>query len=157
RVVGVDPSPRMLEVGARKVAAAGLGGRVDFVVGDAQALAFPAASFAGAGMAFGIRNVPDRPRALAELARVVRPGGRVVIPELAEPRAPLAKLHVHTIVPWLGARLSRAGAYRYLEESIARFPPTDEFAAMLAAAGLAALEVRPMMLGAVTLFVARRP
>jgi demethylmenaquinone methyltransferase/2-methoxy-6-polyprenyl-1,4-benzoquinol methylase len=157
RVVGVDPSPAMLAVGAAKAAAAGLAGRIDFTVGDAQALAFPDAGFAAAGMAFGIRNVPDRPRALAELARVVRPGGRVVILELAEPRSALARFHVHTVVPWLGARLSRAPAYRYLAQSIARFPPADEFAAAMAAAGLVVETVRPMMLGAVTLFAARRP
>jgi demethylmenaquinone methyltransferase/2-methoxy-6-polyprenyl-1,4-benzoquinol methylase len=157
RVVGLDPSPGMLALAADKARAAGLESRVALVVGDAQSLAFPDASFDAVGIAFGIRNVPDRPRALAEMARVVRPGGRVVVLELAEPRSPLARFHVHTVVPWLGARLSGARAYRYLQESIARFPPAAEFAATMAATGLEVDEVRPMMLGAVTLFVARRP
>jgi demethylmenaquinone methyltransferase/2-methoxy-6-polyprenyl-1,4-benzoquinol methylase len=154
-VVGVDPSRHMLAIGARKAAAARAD--ISFVAGDALDLAFPDASFAGAGVAFGIRNVTDRPRALAELARVVRPGGRVVVLELAEPRSPFARFHVHAIVPWLGARLSRARAYRYLQESIARFPPAEEFAATIAAAGLEVETVAPMTFGAVTLFVARRP
>src|SRR5262249_7157774 len=99
-VVGLDPSANMLAVGARKVAAAGLGARVSLVQGDAQALPFERAGCDGACIAFGIRNVPDRSAALREMARVVRPGGRVAILELSEPRSgilgPLARFHVHS-------------------------------------------------------------
>src|SRR5690606_19595753 len=90
-------------------------------------------------MAFGIRNVPDRPRALREALRVLRPGGRLAILELSEPRkgalAHLARFHVHTVVPTIGAWLSGAREYRYLERSIAAFPPADEFVATVAGAG----------------------
>ncbi len=126
-VVGIDPSPRMLERARHKVDAAGLGGRVELRLGKAEELPLDDDSVDGTAIAFGIRNVPDRPRALSEMARVTRPGGRVVILELNEPRsgllAPLARFHIHRVVPRLGAWLSGAGEYRYLEKSIADFPP----------------------------------
>src|SRR5262249_61870373 len=103
--------------------------------GDAQKLPFPDATFDGAIVAFGIRNVPDRPLALAEMARVLRPGGRAVILELNEPRNPLARLHAHRVVPFLGALLSGAAEYPHLQRSIAAFPPPESFAALMAAGG----------------------
>lgn len=157
-VVGLDPSAGMLAVGETKVKELGLEGRVELVRGDAQALPFPDDSFDGVTIAFGIRNVPDRPRALAEMARVVRPGGRVAVLELSEPRGvlgPLARFHVHTVVPRLGALLSGAREYHYLQDSIARFPPPAEFAAIMESSGLAVDEVAPLTFGVCCLFVAR--
>ncbi len=157
-VVGVDPSPGMLEVGRKKVQARGLAARVSLALGDAQALDLPDASFDASSIAFGIRNVPDRPRALREMARVVRPGGRVVVLELSEPTTPvlgkLARWHIHTLVPAVGALLSGAREYRYLERSIAAFPPRADFAATLAASGLEVISVEPLTFGAATLYVA---
>ncbi|MCB9563376.1 MAG: bifunctional demethylmenaquinone methyltransferase/2-methoxy-6-polyprenyl-1,4-benzoquinol methylase UbiE [Kofleriaceae bacterium] len=160
-VVGVDPSVKMLARGVAKVAARGLDDRITLDEGDAQALTYPDASFDGATIAFGIRNVPDRARGLAEMARVVRPGGRVCVLELSEPRrgimAPLARFHVHVVVPRIGALLSGAREYRYLQKSIAAFPPPDEFAAMMAAAGLEIEAVRALTFGVCHLYVGRVP
>jgi demethylmenaquinone methyltransferase / 2-methoxy-6-polyprenyl-1,4-benzoquinol methylase len=156
-VVGVDPSSGMLEIGRRKVLREGLAARIELQQGDAQALPFPERTFDGVCMAFGIRNVPDRPRALLEIARVTRPGGRVAILELSEPRGilgPLARFHVHTLVPWFGALLSGAREYRYLAQSIAAFPPPDEFVNMLEQAGLRSLRAEPLSFGACHLYVA---
>ncbi len=157
RVTGIDPSPGMLEVARRKLGE--LSGRIELVTGDAQALPFPDGAFDGVIIAFGIRNVPDRPRALAEMARVTRAGGRVVVLELSEPEPGLvgsmARLHVHRIVPRLGAWLSGAAEYRYLEQSIAAFPPPAEFERLLASAGLASIERQPLGFGACQLFVGR--
>src|SRR5690606_41548018 len=104
RVTGVDPSTKMLEVGRRKVEKSQLGSRIDLQEGDAESLPFPDNSFDGTTIAFGIRNVPDRLQGLKQMARVTRPGGRIAILELSEPRgglmAPLARFHVHTFVPW---------------------------------------------------------
>ena len=154
-VVGLDPSQGMLEIGRRKVAARQLTERVELVCGSAEALPFPDHSFDAACMAFGIRNVPDRPRALRELARVLRPSGRLAILELSEPRGmlgPLARFHVHSFVPWIGAMLSGAREYRYLERSIAAFPPAGEFVESMQEAGFSATSAHALSFGAVHLF-----
>jgi len=157
-VIGLDPSPRMLAVGGRKLGRETLARRVALIEGDAEMLPFPDRTVDGVCMAFGIRNVPDRARALREMARVTRPGGRVVILELSEPRqgllAPLARFHIHTLVPRLGAWLSGSEEYRYLQASIARFPSPPDFAEVMRAAGLEVLEVRPLTFGVACLFIA---
>jgi demethylmenaquinone methyltransferase/2-methoxy-6-polyprenyl-1,4-benzoquinol methylase len=157
RVVGVDPSLGMLEVGRRKIADGGLAAQVTLQAGDAQALEFEDDAFDGVCIAFGIRNVPDRARALAEMARVTRPGGRVAILELSEPRrgllAPLARFHIRRMVPRLGALLSGSREYHYLQRSIAAFPAPDDFADMMRAAGLDVLAVTPLFFGVCQLYV----
>jgi demethylmenaquinone methyltransferase / 2-methoxy-6-polyprenyl-1,4-benzoquinol methylase len=157
RVIGLDPSENMLAVGVRKVVAAGLSDRVELVPGDAQALPFEDTSFDGATIAFGIRNVPDRPRALAEMTRVLKPGARLAILELSEPRggfmAPFARFHVHHFVPWLGGLLSGSREYRYLQQSIAAFPPAERFAAQMTEAGLVEVTATPLTFGVCHLYV----
>lgn len=156
-LVGLDPSRNMLAVGRDKLAAKGLDGRVTLQEGEAERLPFEDKSFDGITMAFGIRNVVDRPAALREMARVTRPGGRVAILELADPKGGLlstfARFHIHTVVPWVGAVLSGAKEYRYLHESIAAFPPAERFADLMRESGLDVLAVRPFTFGVVTLYV----
>lgn len=162
-VVGLDPSAKMLDVGREKVTRAGLDSRVELVQGDAQALPFADASFNSVCIAFGIRNVPDRGQALREMARVTRPGGRIAILELSEPRSGLmgvmARFHIHTVVPYVGALLSGVKEYQYLQRSIAAFPPADEFAALMNSSNLNVLGVHPLTFGVCHLYVAepRRP
>ncbi len=162
RVVGLDPAERMLERGQAKAVAAGVGDRVHLVAGDAQQLPLPDGSVDGVTIAFGIRNVPDRAAALREMRRVTRPGARVAVLELTEPEgggllARAARLHVHTIVPRIGALLSGAREYAYLQESIAAFPPPARFAAMMEDAGLDVVRVERILLGVCHLFVGERP
>jgi demethylmenaquinone methyltransferase / 2-methoxy-6-polyprenyl-1,4-benzoquinol methylase len=161
RVDGLDPSERMLERGRTKVRSAGLGDRVRLVTGDAESLPYPDATFDGVTIAFGIRNVPDRARGLREMARVARPGGRVAVLELSEPGGgPLgrvARFHVHTVVPRIGALLAGQREYGYLQSSIAAFPPAAEFAGMMRDAGLVDVEIVPLTLGVCHLYVAQRP
>jgi demethylmenaquinone methyltransferase/2-methoxy-6-polyprenyl-1,4-benzoquinol methylase len=158
-VVGVDPSVGMLEIGKQKVAAAGLAGKCELQVGDAQELPFPDHSFDGICIAFGIRNVPDRLRALREMARVTKPDGRIAILELSEPRGgimgPLARFQIRTVVPWVGSLLSGAREYRYLQQSIAAFPSPEVFAGVMREAGLEVLRVQPLTFGVCCLYVAR--
>ncbi len=159
RVLGLDPSLRMLAIGRRKVRRAGLEQCVELLFGDAQELPYADRSFDGVTIAFGIRNVPDRARALAEMARVTKRDGRVAILELMEPRegalAPLARSFVRSLVPRVGALLSGAPEYRYLQRSMAAFPSPDAFAEAMRRAGLEPLATRPLTLGVVCLFVAR--
>jgi demethylmenaquinone methyltransferase/2-methoxy-6-polyprenyl-1,4-benzoquinol methylase len=158
RVIGIDPSAEMLRIGGAKVEAAGLASRISLQRGDAEDLSgFAADSVDAVTMAFGIRNVPDRARALREMARVTRSGGRIAILELSEPAGgvlgPLARLHVHQIVPRLGALLSRAKEYRYLQQSIAAFPPPDAFADLMKASGIVVERIDPLTFGVCHLYV----
>ena len=157
-VVGVDPSHNMLAIGREKVRQQQRADRVRLDAGDAQELPFADDSFDACCIAFGIRNVPDRPRALREMGRVVRPGGRIAILELSEPRngliGPLARFHVHEVVPRLGAMLSGAQEYRYLQKSIAAFPPPEAFAEVMGEAGLLVESVQPLTFGVCCLYVA---
>lgn len=158
RVVGLDPSKQMLAVAEQKLAKRGLAERISLVVGDAQALPYDACSMDAATIAFGIRNVPDRAAGLRELARVVRPGGRVAVLELGEPRGAFlgraARFHTNVVVPKLGALLSGKREYAYLQRSIAAFPPREEFAQLMQRCGLHVVEVVPLTFGACTLYVA---
>ena len=157
KVVGSDPSARMLQVGHQKVERGGLSERVTLEVGDAQALPYEDDTFDGCCIAFGIRNVPDRSAALAEMARVTKPTGRVAVLELGEPSvgwlSPIARFHVRKIIPRLGGMLSGSREYRYLQESIAAFPPAEEFAEQMRRSGLNVTAVKPLTFGACTLFV----
>lgn len=157
QVVGLDPSRGMLDVGERKIREQSLVERVSLVQGDAQDMhQLETDSFDAACISFGIRNVPDRLLGLKEMARVTRPGGKVCVLELSEPRggvlAPFARFHVHHVVPTLGSLLSGAREYRYLQRSIEAFPPPEAFAALMEQAGLGQVRVEPMSFGAAHLY-----
>jgi demethylmenaquinone methyltransferase/2-methoxy-6-polyprenyl-1,4-benzoquinol methylase len=155
-LVGLDPSEGMLEIGRQKLERRGVS--AELVTGDAQAMPFPDGSFDRATICFGIRNVPDREKALRELFRVLGPKGRLAVLELSEPKGGalsfLARVHVDQVVPRVGAALSSAGEYEYLRKSIAAFPPPDVFAKTIEAAGFRSVSVRPFAFGACVLFVA---
>lgn len=156
-IIGVDPSQKMLEVGQKKLREAGLDQRIRLEVGDAQALKLADRSVDGVCIAFGIRNVPNRLQGLREMARVTKAGGRVAILELSEPRGgvlgPLARFHVHNVVPAIGALLSGAPEYRYLQKSIAAFPPAPEFEALMREAGLSIVASHSLTFGVCHLYV----
>ncbi|MFT7623625.1 MAG: demethylmenaquinone methyltransferase/2-methoxy-6-polyprenyl-1,4-benzoquinol methylase [Myxococcota bacterium] len=160
-VTGVDPSTGMLDVGREKIQKLELTERVRLDEGDAQAMSFADDTFASSCISFGIRNVPDRIQGLREMARVTRPGGRVVVLELGEPRsgimAPLARFHVHTVVPALGSWLSGSDEYQYLQESIAAFPEPEVFATLMTDVGLTEVDVSPQSFGAAHLYTGRVP
>ncbi len=157
RVTGVDPSAGMLARAREKVAAAGLTDRIELLEGDAQALPFADGRFDASCIAFGIRNVPDRALGLAEMTRVTRTGGRVVVLELGEPRSGLlasaVRFHIRQVVPRVGALLSGAEEYRYLQRSVAAFPPPGVFADMMEDAGLEVTPPRALGFGAAWLYL----
>lgn len=157
-VVGIDFSEAMIAQATRK--GVERGSHVDFQVGDALALPFPDDHFAAATVSFGIRNVADLDAALAEMARVVRPGGKVVVLEITTPSRLRAfyRLWFDRIVPQMGRLLGRDGAaYSYLPASVRRFPEPPELAARMAAAGLGDIRWRLFAAGIVALHHARVP
>jgi demethylmenaquinone methyltransferase/2-methoxy-6-polyprenyl-1,4-benzoquinol methylase len=160
-VVGLDPSLGMLSVGHTKIDDANLDPRVTLIKGDAQKLPFNDGEFDACCISFGIRNVPDRALALAEMRRVTRPGGRVAILELGEPRsgllAPIARFHIHTVVPRVGAWLSSTPEYQYLQDSIKAFPSPETFKALMESAGLINVSITPMGFDSTHLYVGHIP
>jgi demethylmenaquinone methyltransferase / 2-methoxy-6-polyprenyl-1,4-benzoquinol methylase len=137
-VVGCDFSERMLELARAKADRDGVSG-IRFEWADALELPYPDASFDAATIGFGARNLADLDRGLAELRRVVRPGGRLVILEITQPtRPPLSgffSLWFDRIVPLLGTFAGDRSAYTYLPESVKRFPSPRGLAERMAAAG----------------------
>jgi demethylmenaquinone methyltransferase/2-methoxy-6-polyprenyl-1,4-benzoquinol methylase len=162
RLTGLDPSASMLSRAAVKRGAQGHPHHaLTLCEGDAQAMPFADATFAAACISFGIRNVPDRARAMREMARVVQPGGTVAVLELGEPTqgvlAPLARFHVHRIVPLLGTMLVGGAAYAYLQRSITAFGAPEAFAQLMRESGLSNVSFRPLSFGALHLYVGTRP
>jgi demethylmenaquinone methyltransferase/2-methoxy-6-polyprenyl-1,4-benzoquinol methylase len=141
-VVGSDFSLRMLEVGRLKARRRGLADRVRFQQADTLRLPFRDASFDASTVAFGIRNVADTRRGIAEMARVVRPGGRVVILEFTLPSCALLRrgylLYFGHVLPRIGRLIARSeiDAYRYLPDSVARWPSPEELRSMMESVGL---------------------
>jgi demethylmenaquinone methyltransferase/2-methoxy-6-polyprenyl-1,4-benzoquinol methylase len=131
-VTGLDFSERMLERARRK------SGSVEWVCGDVLDLPFAAASFDAVTVGFGVRNVDGLERGLGELRRVLRPGGRLAILEITQPRGPLRPffdLWFDRVVPLLGRILPGGRAYTYLPASVRRFPGAEELARLMEDAG----------------------
>ena len=141
-VVGSDFSLRMLEVGRLKARRRGLQSRVRFQQADTLRLPFRDDTFDAATVAFGIRNVFDPSRGIAEMARVVRPGGRVVILEFTLPACSVLRrgylLYFGHVLPRIGRLIARSeiDAYRYLPDSVARWPSPDELKSRMESLGL---------------------
>lgn len=138
-VIGCDFSEPMLDLAREKAAGRGAGG-VRFEWADALQLPYDAGRFDAVTAGFGVRNFADLDRGLREMARVLRPGGRLVILEITQPRRPplstFYSLWFDRVVPLLGAVAGDSEAYSYLPESVRSFPDPSGLAAMMDAAGL---------------------
>ncbi len=151
RVVGLDFSERMLERARRK------SGTVEWVQGDALALPFPDGDFDAATVGFGVRNLEDLGVGLRELARVLRPGGRLAVLEITRPRGllrPFFRLWFDVLVPLAGRILPGGKAYTYLPASVRRFPGPEDLSALLENAGFDNVRFRLLGGGSVALHTA---
>jgi demethylmenaquinone methyltransferase / 2-methoxy-6-polyprenyl-1,4-benzoquinol methylase len=152
RVIGTDFVPEMLAIARTKSS------DITFDVADVTALPFEDASFDISSIAFGIRNVHDRERGIAELARVVKPGGRVMILEFGQPQGSafgsLYDFYRRTILPRLGGAVTgRRQAYEYLESSAGRFPCGEAFARLMReSASFASIEWKALTFGIAYLY-----
>jgi demethylmenaquinone methyltransferase/2-methoxy-6-polyprenyl-1,4-benzoquinol methylase len=149
-VTGLDFSDRMLE------RACGKSGEIVWVEGDALAIPFGDGTFDAATVGFGARNLDDLERGLAELRRVLRPGGRLAILEITQPRGllePFYRLWFDRLVPLLGRVLPGGSAYTYLPASVRRFPGPEELAELLRSAGFEDVRWRLFAGGIVALHI----
>jgi demethylmenaquinone methyltransferase/2-methoxy-6-polyprenyl-1,4-benzoquinol methylase len=153
RVWMTDINAAMLAVGRDKLIDAGL--QAPLALCDAEKLPFPDDSFDCVSVAFGLRNMTHKDRALAEMARVARPGGRVIVLEFSRPWKPLARAYdaySFSILPALGKYVARdEAAYRYLAESIRMHPDQEALKEMMQGAGLAQVDYFNLAAGVVAL------
>jgi demethylmenaquinone methyltransferase/2-methoxy-6-polyprenyl-1,4-benzoquinol methylase len=155
-VVLADINGAMLEVGRERLLDRGLVRGLGFVQANAEALPFPDRSFDLVTIAFGLRNVTDKAQALAEMRRVLRIGGRALVLEFSEVRAPWLRsvydLYSFQVLPRLGRVVAGdEDSYRYLAESIRRHPDQERLRGMMRAAGFAACGVRNLSGGIVAI------
>ena len=161
QVLGVDLSEQMLAVARRKIEARGLDGRIVLDRGDAERLAVADASVDVATVAFGVRNFGDLGAGLRELARTIKPGGKVVILEISRPRnrvfRALYEFYSYKILPRIGGLVSRdKRAYEYLPASVGEFPAPEEFMAMMARAGFRNCRARSQSFGIAQIYIGER-
>lgn len=161
QVLGEDLSEQMLAVARRKIEARGLDGRIVLDRGDAERLAVADASVDVATVAFGVRNFGDLGAGLRELARTIKPGGKVVILEFSRPRnrvfRALYEFYSYKILPRIGGLVSRdKRAYEYLPASVGEFPAPEEFMAMMARAGFRNCRARSQSFGIAQIYIGER-
>ncbi|MDN5864551.1 MAG: class I SAM-dependent methyltransferase [Gammaproteobacteria bacterium] len=160
-VVLADINAAMLARGRERLLNAGLGGRVTYSLADAEALPFARDHFDCTTIAFGLRNVTEKSRALSEMLRVLAPGGRALILEFSRPYAPLRTAYdaySFGVLPRLGRWVAGDEAsYRYLAESIRRHPAQEELMAMMTGAGFENVRYHNLAGGIVALHMGWKP
>jgi demethylmenaquinone methyltransferase / 2-methoxy-6-polyprenyl-1,4-benzoquinol methylase len=162
-IIGADFCHEMLVRAEAKVKRKKADDRIRFLEADAQHLPFPSDMFQITTVAFGLRNVTDTDKGIAEIVRVTQPGGKVAILEFSQPRGilmgPLYRFYFRHILPRLGQMISRSkdNAYRYLPESVMQFPDGEALAERLRGHGLIEVSWHPMTFGIATLYVGTKP
>ena len=162
-IVGADFCRPMLQRAGRKAARAKASARIRFLEADAQHLPFPDNYFQIVCVAFGLRNVTNTDQGLAEMTRVVQPGGHVAILEFSQPRGrlfgSLYRFYFRKVLPLVGQTISRSkdNAYRYLPASVMEFPDGADLARRLTSHGLVDVIWKPMTFGVATLYVGAKP
>ncbi len=166
QVIGIDFSEKMLEIGRKKIEdrirnskfrISNTESRIQFQFGDAQNLEFEDETFNGVTIAFGIRNVKNREKAISEFYRVLKPGGKLVILEFGKPRFLLTRLayllYSKVVIPIVGKVFSKhIRAYSYLPQTISEFPSREKFSKLILSAGFEKTGFQTLTNGVVTLF-----
>ena len=152
KIVGIDISEGMLEIGKKKVEKLGLQRRIELLKGDSETILFDNNSFDAVTVAFGVRNFQDLELGLSEIKRVLRPGGKLIVLECTKPKLPVIKnfynLYLKVIAPWIGRVISKnKNAYQYLNESVQKFPEGKDFVQILNKLGYKNASCKTLSLG----------
>lgn len=161
-ITGIDLSQNMIAIGAAKVAQAGLADRVTLTTGDCLALPMPDATFDAVTVAYGVRNFENLAKGYAEMARVLRPGGMLMVLELSTPQSrvvrPLYNIYTRCVIPSVGRLISKdSDAYTYLPRSIEAVPQGERMLELMRGAGLVNAACRRFTFGVCSLYTAVKP
>ncbi|MBX0289953.1 bifunctional demethylmenaquinone methyltransferase/2-methoxy-6-polyprenyl-1,4-benzoquinol methylase UbiE [Hymenobacter sp. HSC-4F20] len=161
QITGVDISEGMLEVGRRKLQQKGLSHRIQLELGDSESLPFPDDHFDAVTASFGVRNFENLEKGLAEMRRVLRPGGKMVVLEFSKPTAfPMKQaynFYFKNILPVFGKMISKdRAAYTYLPESVQAFPDGQDFLAILRKIGFNSPAWQPLTFGISSIYTAQK-
>lgn len=156
-ITGIDISEGMLEIGRKKLAARSLGDKIKLLHGDSAALPFDNNSFDAVTVAFGVRNFQQLEKGLAEILRVLRPGGKLIVLEFSRPKLPAVKMFYNFYMKRIAANIGRVVsknncAYEYLDESIQKFPEGKEFLKILNSLGYLNTTFKPLSLGICSIY-----
>ncbi|MDX8338705.1 bifunctional demethylmenaquinone methyltransferase/2-methoxy-6-polyprenyl-1,4-benzoquinol methylase UbiE [Draconibacterium sp. IB214405] len=162
KVTGIDISEGMLNVGRQKVAAKKLDNQIQFKKADSEELPFEADSFDAAIVGFGVRNFEHLEKGLAEILRVIKPGGAFFVLEFSKPeKFPFKQIYMFyftRILPFVGRMISKdSRAYTYLPESVNEFPDGERFLTILADVGFVRNECYRQTFGIATIYKAHKP
>jgi demethylmenaquinone methyltransferase / 2-methoxy-6-polyprenyl-1,4-benzoquinol methylase len=159
KIIGADFTAEMLAIAQKKNIKRKTSERITFMEADAQELPFADNTFQLVSVSFGLRNIADTDRGLAEMARVVKPGGRIAVLEFSRPRGriigPVYRWYFKKLLPFIGQMFSRSpeSAYNYLPASVMSFPDYEELTAKMVTHGLVDLHYYPFTFGIATLYV----
>jgi demethylmenaquinone methyltransferase/2-methoxy-6-polyprenyl-1,4-benzoquinol methylase len=157
KIVGVDISQGMLDIAAQKIAKRNLGGMFEVKLGDSEKLPFNDDEFDAVTVAYGVRNFENLEKGLADMLRVLKPGGKAVVLEFSKPKGfPIKQLYhfyFNYITPGIGKIFSKdSRAYSYLPESVAAFPEGESFVALMDKVGFKHTKNRPLAFGICSIY-----
>ena len=152
KIIGIDISEGMLEIGKKKIEKLGLQQRIELLKGDSETIIFNSNSFDAVTVAFGVRNFQNLELGLSEIKRVLKPGGKLIVLECTKPKLPVIKnfynLYLNVIAPWIGRVISKnKNAYQYLNESVQKFPEGKDFVQILNKLGYKNASCKTLSLG----------
>lgn len=162
KITGIDISKKMLETGRKKIEKEELGTKIELVGGDGETINFPANSFDGVMVAFGVRNFEHLEKGLTEILRVMKPGAQLIVLEFSKPKIPgvkaLYNLYMGIIAPQIAKWFNQSKkAYQYLNESAKAFPDRQQFAEILKQTGYSDTGWKPLSLGICCIYSGRKP
>ena len=157
KITGIDISDGMLDFGRKKIAALGLEKTIQLVNGDSETINFADNTFDAVTVAFGVRNFENLEKGLGEIKRVLKPGGKLVVLEFSKPKAPVIKqvyeVYMKVVAPGVGKMFSKnRSAYKYLDESIKKFPEGKNFISILDNLGYRNTYCKPQSLGICSIY-----